>query len=163
MNTSKQIPIRTATRGTQNIQTARAHNRHHNISEAPLCTHDHAVEVFDGYSFKGQYSVPVEDEEPGDSGKEANDENELPSVITDTVDISSERVEGGPFGLDEQIPEPESKAPEAQRTPLPAKRQLSAVLSEAKPTLSFGPVLNGLWEAKNKRDYCSPDKWSYYP
>lgn len=107
---------------------------------------DHAVDVFDGYSFKGRYSVLV-DEEPedsGDSGEEGTDEDDLPSVVTDTVDISSERVDEvleSPVGLDEQTPEPEPKTPEARPLPLPVEPQPTVIPLEPKPILSLEPVL----------------------
>ncbi|KAL4068951.1 hypothetical protein V8B97DRAFT_1918412 [Scleroderma yunnanense] len=108
---------------------------------------DNTVDVFDGYSFKGRYSVLVDDGEQegsGDSGEEETDEDDLPSVVTNTLDVSSERAQEileSPVGVDEQTPESEPKTPEARPQPLLIESQPSTAPSEIKPSLSLEPVL----------------------
>ncbi|KAG8219318.1 kinase-like domain-containing protein [Butyriboletus roseoflavus] len=77
------------------------------------------MDVFDGYSFKGRYSVIIDDEDEdgtGDSGEEETDEEDIPSVLTDMLDSpaqppEAEVVTESPVS-DEQLVEP--KTPEAR-------------------------------------------------
>ena len=82
---------------------------------------ENGVDVFDGYSFKGRHSVLMDDEddeESGDSGEEETDSEDIPSVLTDTLDSpaqpprEAEVVPESPAS--EQPAEPEPKTPEAR-------------------------------------------------
>ncbi|KIJ66516.1 hypothetical protein HYDPIDRAFT_174586 [Hydnomerulius pinastri MD-312] len=85
---------------------------------------DQSVDVFDGYSFKGRHSVIMDEEDgSGDSGEET-DEEDLPSVLTDMMDIPAEQEEVGEVVTEspvakEQTVEPEPKTPEARPQVLP--------------------------------------------
>ncbi|KAH7886314.1 hypothetical protein F5I97DRAFT_1928170 [Phlebopus sp. FC_14] len=110
-------------------------------SRSPSVHPDDGVDVFDGYSFKGRHSVIMDDEEEEVSGESGGgtDEEDIPSILTDIVDIPAERVEEengimeSPVS-EEQTPEPEPKTPEARPHALPEEALVNAVVATVEET-----------------------------
>ncbi|KAF9225249.1 hypothetical protein BS17DRAFT_778355 [Gyrodon lividus] len=112
-------------------------------SRSPSVHLDENIDVFDGYSFKGRHSVIMDDEDDasGDSGEEETDEEDIPSILTDLVDIPSEQVEEREVVTEspvaEESAEPEPKTPEARPHALPEDARVPA---EEKPTIPVEPA-----------------------
>ncbi|KAG6334654.1 hypothetical protein ID866_4436 [Astraeus odoratus] len=117
------------------------------------------VDAFDGYSFKGRRSVLIDEEEDEEvsegTGEDGTDED-VPSVMTNGPDVSSELVgelAESPVSMDEQTPEPEPKTPEARPQALPLESQPSAAPSEEKPaTLELAPSSEGLSTPRTSKE-----------
>lgn len=95
---------------------------------------DEAIDVFDGYSFKGRHSVILDEEEEEEEGEGDGEEVEVDEEEVEVVEVPEEQKEDlvaptpTPGGDDDEEPEP--KTPEARPVVLPPEDSVPEPVDE---------------------------------